>query len=81
MNIQVVEHGRPVDTSPAPAISRDVGLPDFNDGSSHPTRRDGWRWVPDPAEDQTSTPRKEGELWPSEALINALAWGSLHSWG
>jgi hypothetical protein len=47
------------------------------DGAPEPG---GWRWIPDPAEDQVSAPAESG-LWPGEALIRALAWGSLHSWG
>lgn len=81
MNIQAVELGQRVDTPPEPGTLPEVGLPELNDGPSQAPRQLAWRWVPDRDEDQTSTPRSENELWPSEALIKALAWASLHAWG
>ena len=46
-----------------------------------PTRQDGWRWIPDPAEQDPPEPSGERERWSAGPALMSMAWAGLHLWG
>ena len=41
----------------------------------------GWRWIPDPADEECMSILDDDRSTPSDALLNALAWATMHHWG
>ena len=75
----VVGEARKAHPRTAPRPVPEFGAEESEPLKAHRAEEQTWRWVPDPAESETS-PTPVGKTGPSDGLIRALTRIGLHYW-